>query len=445
MKRVVSVIGICLVWASGAAAQSSSQLTLDETIAIAMANNRTLQNATLSEERAEREIAIARSRRLPSFSLETQASRLLRPVDITFPKGAFGDFPSTGPVPNEDAVITTPARVTMFMNASVSQPLTQLFQANLNVRLNEAGLDFERERTRSLRLSVVNGVKRAYYALLQTSSAVEAAQANARLLQELDRVVGNRVTQQVALKADGLEVQTRLAQVEVTLLTLRNSLSSGKEQLNRLLGRDVRTPFEVAGVPEPTRAELDVDAAVARALASRPDVREARVRVQQAELSRRIARADYIPEVGLALQSYSPVNIDGAPGNITSVGIQLKWEPFDWGRKSQAVAAKALQVRQAGNALSDAEDDVIIDIHAQFRKLEEARAKLRVAALSQQTAEENARVRVARYQTQAALLSDVLQSQASYADAINQYQQSLLSLLTATADFEQALGEDVTK
>ena len=88
---------------------------------------------------------------------------------------------------------------------------------------------------------------------------------------------------------------------------------------------------------------------------------------------------------------------------------------------------------------------MIIDIHAQFRKLEEARAKLRVAALSQQTAEENARVRVARYQTQAALLSDVLQSQASYADAINQYQQSLLSLLTATADFEQALGEDVTK
>ena len=109
------------------------------------------------------------------------------------------------------------------------------------------------------------------------------------------------------------------------------------------------------------------------------------------------------------------------------------------------MASRSLEVRQAHNALRDTEDHAIVEINAQFRKLEEARARLRVAALSQQTAEENARVRGEQYRVQTTLLADVLQAQATYADTNNQYQQALLSLLTASADFEQSLGEDVTK
>jgi outer membrane protein TolC len=40
------------------------------------------------------------------------------------------------------------------------------------------------------------------------------------------------------------------------------------------------------------------------------------------------------------------------------------------------------------------------------------------------------------------MLSDVLQSQASMAEATNQYQQALLAFWTATAEFEKSLGED---
>ena len=445
MKHVALSLSLLLVWAAVASGQSLARLSLDDAIAIALEHNRSLQNSALAEERAAHDVDIARTRRLPVFGVEAQVSRLLKPIDIMFPEGAFGSFPSTGPVPATDTSVTTPARATVLLDASVSQPLTQLIQAGLNVRLSEASLELERERTRASRLSLVNSVKRSYYAILQTSSALTAAETNVQLLEELNRVVGNRVTQQVALKADGFDVQTRLAQVQLTSLTLRHSLASAKEQLNQLLGRDVRTDFDVAGALDPTRAELDLETARSRAIANRPDVRQANLRVRQAELSRRVARAEYIPDVSLALQSISPMNIDGAPRNISSVGIQMKWEPFDWGRRSAAVASRGLEVRQAHNALSDTEDHAIVEINGQFRKLEEARARLRVAALSQRTAEENARVRGEQYRVQAALLADVLQAQATYAETNNQYQQALLSLLTASADFEQSLGEDVTK
>jgi outer membrane protein TolC len=62
--------------------------------------------------------------------------------------------------------------------------------------------------------------------------------------------------------------------------------------------------------------------------------------------------------------------------------------------------------------------------------------------MGQETARENVRLRLTQYDVQAALLSDVLQTQSSLADSDSQYQQALAAFWTARADFERALGED---
>jgi outer membrane protein TolC len=435
-----------LACATAASAQTSGRtLSLDEAIAIAVDQNRTLANATLAAEDADHDVASARTRLLPSFKVETQFSQLLTPVDITFARGAFGDFPATGPVPSTDTTLTTPRKLTTVLNASVSQPLTQLHEIGLRIRMAEAGRDVEREQARAVRVALVGDVKRLYYSILQTYSARIAARAQATQLMEIERVVANRVEQRVALRGNAIEVQARLAQSRLTLLTLDNTIESQKEQLNRLLGRDVRTAFELAGVPEPTSAELNVDEAVARALGSRPDVKQAQAKLRQAELSRRLAKADYIPDVSVAASYLSPMSIDGAPKNIAWVGIQLQWEPFDWGRKSHAVASAVIATRQARNGIDDAEQQAIVEVNSGFRRLAEARLRLEAMSLAQDSARENTRVKLAQFNSDAALAADVLQSHTAFADATNQYQQALMTFFTARADFDRALGEDVTK
>jgi outer membrane protein TolC len=333
----------------------------------------------------------------------------------------------------------------MVFSASASQPLTQLRSLNLNVRLNEAARDGDRQEARAARLATVTDVKRLYYGIVQTNSALTATEYQARLLEELTRVVSNRVTQQVALKADSLDVETRLARVDLERLTLRNTLASQKERLNSLLGRDVRMDFDVAGAPEATAMTIGLEAAQTRAVAVRPDVAAARVKLRQAELSHRLARAEYVPDVSFAVSYLSPFNIDGAPRVIATAGIQMEWEPFDWGRKGQTSAARAIEVRQARNGVTDAEARAVIEVNSGFRKLDEARAKLRVARLAEDTARENARMRLTQYSVQAALLTDALQAQASLAESTHESQQALLALVVARAEFDQAIGEDGTK
>jgi outer membrane protein len=442
VKRVLVALIAILTSAGAASAQSKTTLSVDEAVAIAIGNNLMLQNAALQVEKAEHDLESARSRRMPSFSIESQASQLLTAVNISFPRGAFGDYPGIGPIPSSDATITTPARMSLYLNAQATQPLSQLFKINLNVKASEASLAYEREQVRSSRLALVQNVRRQYYALLETASQLEAVAAKTRLLEEMDRVIATRVAQQVALKGDRLDVQTRLAEAELTRLNLRHTLASRKEQFNQLLGRDVRIPFEITAVPEPSRIEVDIEAAQSRALEARPDVRQARVRLQQAEIAHRASKADRIPDVALAVSTLMPVNIDGAPRNISTLAVQAKWDVFDWGRKGRAVASKDIEIRQAKNSVSDVEQKAVLELNGELRRVEIARAQLRVARLTQERARENARVRVAQYEVRAALLSDVMLAESTLAESDDQYTRALLSFWTALADLDHALGEE---
>jgi outer membrane protein len=191
--------------------------------------------------------------------------------------------------------------------------------------------------------------------------------------------------------------------------------------------------------------EIDMEAVRTRALADRPDVREARLKLQQADLDRRIKKAEHIPDVSLAVQYTSNFNIDILPKNLASFGVQVKWEPFDWGRKGHEREAKTQTMEQARLAVRETEDRAVLEINSRYRTLTEARALLRVAQMGQETVREKLRVKSNQFQIQAALLADVLNLRAELADTNDRYQQALLAFWTAKANFEHATGEDGTR
>jgi outer membrane protein TolC len=431
------------VAAQSAASSMGERLSLETALRLALANNRQVQSARLEVLKADEDIEVARSRRLPVFDIEIQASQLLTPVDFGFPAGAFGEYPGTGPIPSADTTISVPRQLTYYVSSSLSQPITQLFRINLGIDSAVAGRAIEGEHARAQQLSVANSVKRLYFAILQTESALEATEHAIALYRELQRTLEVRVAQKVALRADALDVQFRLAQEQLTQTTQRNTMATQKEQMNQLLGRDVRTDFVVEPVTALSVAEIDVNAARGRALDSRPDLREARLKVDQADLDRRMTKAERIPDLSFAMSYTSNFNIDVMPQNLAGVGLQLKWEPFDWGRKGRQLAVKTHGVEQARLALREAEDRAVIEVNSRFRTLAEKRALLNVAQMAQVAVREKLRVKTNQYQVQAALLPDVLQLRAEQANADDHYQQALLAFWTAKADFEHAVGEEV--
>jgi outer membrane protein TolC len=438
--------GALVVWLAlaGAARADTPEapLTLEHAIATALQANRQVQDATLQVQRDGEAIGEAKTRRLPAFEMEALGGKTLAPVSVTFPAGSLGGFPSTGPIPSEDTKLEGKRNPSAYVSASIGQPLSQLYKVGLNVKMAETAREIDREKLRAERAALVADVRRVYYTILQTQSSLDAALQQGELLQEMDRVVGEYVKVETALRADGLEVSARVAAVELQVLSVRNALAGLKEQMNDLLGRDIATPFEVAPVPDPALDEETLERARAQALANRPEVQQARLSVQQADTQRRLKKADYIPEISLALTYSSFYGIDLLPRNVAQAGVRVKWEPFDWGRRAKQTASATLQLEQAKNGARTAESRVALEVGRRFRALGEAQQMLKVRRASREAAMEKTRVALLRHQEQASLLKDALEARTALADADAQYQQALLGYWTARADFEKAMGEE---
>src|SRR5678816_469121 len=232
---------------------SSEVLTLDEAIELALRDNREVMNSRLGIGKAEDDVAAARTYRLPKFEFNALAGQQLISPDFTFTKGVLGNYANVGPIPDRDIKMSTPSRPTAIFFGQVTQPLSQLHRIRLNIK--QAGLltEVAQEQLRGQEQSVINNVKRTYYAIVQTDHALQSIRQALAFYRELDRVTGDYVAQQVALKADDLEVKTRLAKTETEELTVGNRLTTLREQLNQLMGRDIRTEFRVAAIPEPSQ------------------------------------------------------------------------------------------------------------------------------------------------------------------------------------------------
>ena len=348
--------------------QDAPILTLDDAVSIALTNNRLVKNSGLEAQKYDFQVSTMRSRRLPNFHFSVLGGELLQPFDFTFAKGVFGTYPGVGPIPSTDAKVHTPARLTAFLNGTVDQPLTQLYKIGLGIRATELGRDIAKEDVRAERQKIAAEVRTAYFELVATQAAVDAAREGVRTLEEAQRVTLRYAAEKSVLKADELEVDARLTKAQYDLSVADNGLATQHEHLNQLLGRDLATPFRVDVLPEEDTTSLTLEEARQQASENRPEIRQAHLKEKQAEYDRRIAKAEYIPDLGLAVSYQGVQNVQVLPTNVGVAGFALTWEPFDWGRKRNRIREKSNTLAQARNGAQETESQIGVEVGSRYRK-----------------------------------------------------------------------------
>ena len=417
-------------------------LKLDDAVLLALRNNRLVKNSSLEAEKYDFRVDTMRSRRLPHFQFSILGGQLLKPFDFTFPAGSFGTYPSTGPIPATDAKVKTPSQFVTYTTAGLDEPLTQQYKIHLGIRATELGRDIAHEDVRAERQKIANEVRTAYFQLVASQAAVEAVAESVKTLQEAQQVTARYRVQKTVLQIDVLDVDARLAKAQYELSTAEDGLITQREQLNQLLGRDVTTPFRVDPMIEDDPTDLTLEAARFQASQNRPEIREAKLKEKQADYDRRLAKAEYIPDLSLSVQYLGTNNVQVLPSNVAVAGFLLTWEPFDWGRRHNAVAEKTTIVRQARNGIEETESQIAVEVGMKYRKWKDATLQLKAARLGHEAALEQVRVTANQYKQQAALLKDLLQAQAQSSETNFQYQQALSSYWSSFADVRKAIGEE---
>ena len=142
-----------------------------------------------------------------------------------------------------------------------------------------------------------------------------------KTLEEARRVTAKYQVEQTVLRADALEVNARLAKAQYDLSVAENGVATQREHLNQLLGRDLATVFRVDLMPETAAEDLPLQVARERAQRSRPEIKQAQLKQKQAEYDRRIAKAEYIPDLSVSVRYLGMNNVSFVPGNIGVAGF----------------------------------------------------------------------------------------------------------------------------
>lgn len=414
-------------------------LTVEEAVALARDNNRTLKNARIEISKVGDDVAATRSQQYPGLSVSASEVHNLIDQDYQFDKGAFGDVNGT-PVPDRNVDIDTRSNFTTVFQAKITQPLSELYGLGLAIDKLETDQRIARQAMLGERQNVDTDVKRHYFDVLKTQSALGAASESIAFYAELNRLVTNYVKTGRELEYHSLEVQARLAQAEHDALRERNRILSEKERLNDLMGRPADVPFSVMPMPQFDHLIMDEETAQSIALAQRPEMKSAKLKVRSAEYQVRLKEAAYIPEVGL-VAAYSHRNTDLLPEDEAIIGLFLKWDFFDWGKRGDEVSKVRRSLSQAKNDVRRTEADVITDVNRSIRDLETKRDKLRVTLLTKAAAKEKLRVMMNRYRVEAVVLDDLLDAEADYARATAEEARAISDIWTAWAELEKALGE----
>ena len=418
------------------------ELTLDEAVAQAIANNTDLKTADLEISRAADDLAANRARRFASTQLFALGGQLLTKPSVTFERGSLGLYPAIGPIPATDQKIEIARKPAGALFASIAQPLSTQYRIHLQLKALSLRVDATREDREKTRLEVVDEVRRAYNTVAGAQSALDSLQASLPYYVESQRLASENLSHEAILQSDLLGADAQLVQTQNAIRDAEDKLASAAEKLNDLMGRDIHTRFRVSAISE-EHGELEMPETLeARALENRPELKKAKLQVQQADYDARAKRAEYIPDVSAAVTYFTTANFANAlPSNIATAGLQLTWEPWDWGRKRQEYAAKRVKEEQAKVAVTATERAVLLEVRNAFRQLEAAQRQLTLTNAVEAVARQKLKEVQEQVKWEAVLKKDLFQAQSELAAADNAQLHALTAYWDASADLKKAIGE----
>ena len=426
------------------AGQASATLSLDEIIKLAKANNAVLKQAHLQTSRAGKQVAVARTKTQPQIGTYLLDSHQFDKPEIHVERGLLGEFPKLGAFPPNAVTFAESRQNSLYSLIALTYPITRQRDIRTGIRMSEAARDITEAREAQATLDVLCETKKLYCSILALKNAQIANQTAIRLFSDYCSTIERLVREGYAQKADLFDVKARLAQAEARNESITLKCISLMETLSRLCGLDACNSLRLSALPEPTDDVATAVSDVAGAMPGHPLIRVGQFQKKLANLDKELKKGEFRPNLTLTvdrLQGHRTAEY--LPKQMSTAGLLVSWNPFDWGKRKHELEDKQMACQQADLALAETDKTVREAIRAAQRRVQEARAQLTAARKKCDWAEEQARMFRNRLSEKAILPKDLLEAEAQLAEAQFLRHQACLDVWIAQAELEKALGDEL--
>jgi outer membrane protein TolC len=417
---------------------STTPLSLKETIERAIEANLSLKQSQEEVKAAEETRKVSITRFLPTFS--TSYDYLHRNKELTQSLTGLGPGPEFVVRPEDEYTFVT----------SFTQPIFRGFELINQYKISDLGLNAAELSEKITRQDVILDAKNAYYSVLKTQKLLEVSEQRVIQIASQKEVAENFFEVGMSPLNDLLQAQATLANARQGLIAAQNNLEIAKSQFNIVLRRPVNSPVAIEDILDYTPLVHDIDFYLSSARDNRLEIKVADLEAEIAEKEVMLARKDYYPSINLTGR-YTRIgdqyDVDGGEGisDATSWNIQAmaQWDFWEWGRTSFGVKEKLHRLSQAQYRRTQILDNIELEVKTSFLRTKEGEKNIITVEKAIEQAKENFRINQERFKEQVATTTDVLNAQTLLSDTLTNYFNALYDFKISNATLFRAIGQEV--
>ena len=477
-------IGLLLLLGTVLSASGQRVLTLDSCRQMALRNNKQLGISKLKQDVAANLRKSARTKYLPHVSAVGTYEYTSREISLLSDEqktefSNLGTAMSTGlgqalaPMASQSQVLATvlgklgPTVETMLNGLGqkivdafhtdtrnvfagsvvLTQPLFMggsIIAMNKMADINEKMAD---NQTEARRQATLYRIDQAYWQVVSLYHKKKLAEGYLELVKKLNSDVHKMIDEGVATKSDGLSVEVKVNEAEMTLTKVDDGLVLSRMLLNQLCGLPLNEQITLEDEQQENIAvvELTPKLDVEKAVENRPELKLLQNSVALSKQATNVLKAGNMPQV-LLTGGYAVSNpnvFDGFQrkfGGFWHVGVMLRIPVWNWGDVKYKVRASKGATSIANLELAEARELIELQVNQNTFKVDEANKKLTMAQANIARANENLRTANLGFSEGVITPATVMEAQTAWLQAQSQKIDAEIDVKLSQVDLQKALG-----
>lgn len=429
LRKSISLmlIGICVLGASPRATLAAPmQLTLEDSISLAINNSPRIKTAAAEKEKAMWSFKETKGKKGFSLTYTGITSRTDDPPSWV---------PSTTVV---DPYNYYSHKLTLALPLYTGGQLENAIEAQKRgTQVADWSLETTKQQIK-LEASV------AFYQVLEAKDFVKIARESVEALTIHWNNTQKEFDAGVVAKADVLRSKVQLANAQNNLIKIENGYEMALLQLNHVMGQPLRNELELNAELKYDPYPLSMDGCIDYALKNRLELKQAQTMVEITQDKVNIAKGEKLPSVSLmGTNVWDDTNNSGTNSKNWTVALMSQWNIFDSGVTDSKVAGAKQSKIAAKEQARDTEDKIVLQVSQAYLSLNEAKKRIDTCKVAVEEAETDFDMAQKRYFSGVGINLDVIDAEVALNTAKTNYVKALYDYNVSRANLDKAIGSQV--
>ena len=433
-KLLFAVLCSCAIAAMGQTATDTLRLSLDDCIRIALNENPTIKVAEMEITKVDYSKKEVLGQLLPTVTFSGSYQRTLAKQTM---------YMDTEQGTAKFRVGRDNAWNTGF-NASMPLVMPTLWKS---IKLSDTQILQNVEAARSSRLSLVNQVKNAYYALLlavDSKKVIEENHATAKMNAE---IFSNKFKLGTASEYDVLRANVAVTNLEPSILEADNSINQCLLQLKVLMGMDVRANVAPGLTLEQYKDEMLRYAPIDTTLAMNSDLRKVDIQTEYLKKALDVQKAAWYPTLTGSVNYMWNSMSNGNPfqnfqwSGYSTAGLTLSFPLFTGGQRYYKQKQAEVSLREMKWQRENLERSLGMQVKTQLDHIDKSLVQISSNEGGVRQAEKAKDIMQKSFKIGAASFIQLRDTEDALMGARLAYYQAIYDYLVAQSNLELVLGK----